>query len=59
MHNSPSDGYNPIGFYIIVKSGLVGVLVVLAFAQLMPELLAAEYPLRFINFYGSMCITSI
>jgi hypothetical protein len=52
----PSDGYNPIGFYIIVKSGLVGVLVVLAFAQLMPELLAAEYPLRFMNLYGSYSV---
>jgi len=43
------EGYNPVGFYIIVKSGLVGVLVVLAFGQLMPELLAQEYPLRFMN----------
>jgi hypothetical protein len=56
MDAFPSDGYNPIGFYIIVKSGLVGVLVVLAFAQLMPELLAAEYPLRFMNLYGSYTV---
>lgn len=56
MHTFPSDGYNPIGFYIIVKSGLVGVLVVLAFAQLMPELLAAEYPLRFMNLPGSYSV---
>jgi hypothetical protein len=56
MDAFPSDGYNPIGFYIIVKSGLVGVLVVLAFAQLMPELLAAEYPLRFMNLYGSYSV---
>ena len=53
----PPEGYNPIGFYIIVKSGLVGVLVVLAFAQLCPELLAAEYPLRFMNLYGSYTVT--
>jgi hypothetical protein len=62
MHAFPSDGYNPIGFYIIVKSGLVGVLVVLAFAQLMPELLAAEYPLRFMNLpgcYSVLCISLI
>ena len=52
MAHFPSDGYNPIGFYIIVKSGLVGVMVVLAFAQLCPELLAAEYPLRFMNLPG-------
>ena len=56
MASFPSDGYNPIGFYIIVKSGLVGVLVVLAFAQLMPELLASEYPLRFLNLYGSYTV---
>jgi hypothetical protein len=56
MDAFPSDGYNPIVFYIIVKSGLVGVLVVLAFAQLMPELLAAEYPLRFMNLYGSYSV---
>lgn len=40
------EGYDPIGFYIIIKSGLVGVLIVLSFGQLMPELLAQEYPLR-------------
>lgn len=56
MATFPSDGYNPIGFYIIVKSGLVGVMVVLAFAQLCPELLAAEYPLRFMNLYGSYSV---
>jgi hypothetical protein len=56
MDSFPSDGYNPIGFYIIVKSGLVGVLVVLAFAQLCPELLAAEYPLRFMDLYGSYTV---
>jgi hypothetical protein len=59
MHEFPSDGYNPIGFYIIVKSGLVGVLVVLAFGQLMPELLAAEYPLRFLNLPGSYSVVCI
>jgi hypothetical protein len=56
LDSFPSDGYNPIGFYIIVKSGLVGVMVVLAFAQLCPELLAAEYPLRFMNLPGSYTV---
>jgi len=51
-----NDGYDPIGFYIIIKSGLVGVMVVLAFAQLCPELLAAEYPLRFMNLPGAYTI---
>jgi hypothetical protein len=50
------DGYNPIGFYIVVKSGLVGVLIVLSFGQLMPELLAQEYPLRFMNMPGAYSI---
>jgi len=39
-----AEGYNAIGFYIIVKSGLVGVLIVLSFGQLMPELLAQVSP---------------
>ena len=43
-------------FYIVVKSGLVGVLVTLSFGQLMPELLAQEYPLRFMNLVGSYSI---
>jgi len=51
-----ATGYNPIGFYIIVKSGLVGVLIVLSFGQLMPELLAQEYPLRFMNMYGAYSV---
>lgn len=54
MAHFPSDGYNPIAFYIIIKSGLIGVLVVLAFGQLCPELLAAEYPLRFMNLPGKI-----
>ncbi len=50
------DGYDPVGFYIIVKSGLVGVLLTLSFGQLMPELLAQEYPLRFMNLPGAYSI---
>ena len=48
--------YDPTGFWILVKSGLVGVLIVLSFGQLNPELLAAEYPLRFMNMRGSYFI---
>jgi len=47
---------NPVIFYIAIKSGLVGVLIILSCAQLLPELLAAEYPLRFMNMYGSFSI---
>jgi len=54
-----SDGYNPVLFYLFVKSGLPGVLFTLAFGQLMPELLAAEYPLRFMNMRLSSVIVKI
>jgi hypothetical protein len=46
-------------FFILIKSGLCGVLVILAFGQLLPELLAAEYPLRFMNMPGSYAISAI
>lgn len=55
----PSDGYDPVGFYIIIKSGLVGVLITLSFGQLMPELLAQEYPLRFMDMFGSLTVGRI
>ena len=51
--------FNKVGFYIIVQSGLVGVLTTLAFCQLMPELLAQEFPLRFMNMYGAYSIGRI
>jgi hypothetical protein len=51
-----SKTINPIIFYIGIKSGLVGVLTILSFSQLQPELLAAEYPLRFMNMFGSYTI---
>jgi hypothetical protein len=55
----PRDNYNKVLFYIIVQSGLVGVMVVLAFAQLCPELLAAEYPLRFMNLPGAYTVGAV
>lgn len=55
----PGDSHNPVLFYVVVKSGLVGVFVVLAFAQLLPELLAAEYPLRFMNMPGSYSVANL
>lgn len=48
--------HDPTAFWILVKSGLVGVLIVLSFGQLNPEILAAEYPLRFMNMRGSYFI---
>lgn len=54
--NFENEGYDPVAFFIIIKSGLVGVLIVLAFGQLMPELLAAEFPLRFMNMPGTVAM---
>eukprot|EP00607_Mallomonas_marina_P010404 CAMPEP_0182422028 /NCGR_PEP_ID=MMETSP1167-20130531/7600_1 /TAXON_ID=2988 /ORGANISM="Mallomonas Sp, Strain CCMP3275" /LENGTH=326 /DNA_ID=CAMNT_0024599731 /DNA_START=563 /DNA_END=1543 /DNA_ORIENTATION=- len=51
--------WNPAGFYAIIQSGLIGALTTLAFAQLCPELLAAEFPLRFMNMYGSFMVVRI
>jgi hypothetical protein len=57
FHTFSSEGYNKVLFFIIVQSGLVGVLIILSFGQLLPELLAQEYPLRFMNLYGSYSVT--
>jgi hypothetical protein len=50
----PSEAYNPVLFFILIRSGLVGVLIVLAFAQLLPELLAARHPVAFMNLFGAI-----
>jgi len=55
----PQDNYDPVGFFILIKSGLVGVMIVLSCGQLMPELLAAQYPLRFMDMYGSYSVVYI
>jgi hypothetical protein len=52
----PNDSMNDTLFWILIKSGLVGVFVVLTFGQLVPELLAAQYPLTFMNLPGSLFI---
>ena len=52
-------GLSPIVFWVFIKSGLVGVMIILAFGQLLPELLAAQYPLRFMNMRGSCAIVYI
>lgn len=43
-------------FFIAIRSGMVGVMVILAFGQLCPELLAARYPLYFMNMMGSLSV---
>jgi hypothetical protein len=57
--NWENSGLNSVVFFIGIKSGLVGVFVILAFAQLLSELLAAEYPLRFMNLYGTHTVCSV
>ena len=49
FHEWEAGDNNKVLFFIAIQSGLAGVLVTLAFGQLMPELLAAEFPLRFLN----------
>lgn len=50
----------PLGLeWLFFKSGFPGVFIILAFSQLVPELLAAEYPLRFMNLPGSYMIAMI
>ena len=49
----------PVLHFLLFRSGLVGVFIVLSFGQLMPELLAAEYPLRFMNLPGSYTVVCI
>eukprot|EP01035_Chromulina_nebulosa_P030376 gene30376-40361_t len=56
FHHWKHGNINPVIFYIAIQSGLVGVLIILSCGQLLPELLAAEYPLRFMDMYGSFTI---
>ena len=57
FHHWKHGNINPVIFYIAIQSGLVGVLIILSCGQLLPELLAAEYPLRFMDMYGSFTIS--
>lgn len=40
-------------FVVIIDTGLPGALIVLAFGQLMPQLIAATHPRRFLNLFGA------
>lgn len=58
--NLENDGSMPDGLhYFIFRSGFAGVLLVLSVGQLTPELLAAEYPLRFMNLRGSWIVCRV
>lgn len=56
--NAP-DNVNKVIWFIGIKSGLVGVLIILNFVQLCPEMLAAEYPLCFMDMYFSNTIVNM
>jgi hypothetical protein len=54
-----NNKYNNILFYIIIHSGLVGLLITVSFAQLLPELLATKFSLQFMNSYVSYSIVQL
>jgi len=43
-------------WFILVETALPGALIVLAFGQLMPQLIASRYPVMFCNMYGAMTV---
>mmetsp|Transcript_124174 Transcript_124174/g.356744 ORF Transcript_124174/g.356744 Transcript_124174/m.356744 type:complete len:381 (-) Transcript_124174:36-1178(-) len=46
-------------WFALVQTGLPGALIVLAFGQLMPQLIASRHPIVFCNLYGSMTVLRI
>lgn len=46
-------------FVLLIETGLPGVLVVLAFGQLMPQLVAATHPVTFMNIPGAYFVIQI
>jgi len=55
----PKDGWPPWLFVIIIDTGLPGALVVLGFAQLMPQLVAATHPVAFMNLRGAWSVVKL
>lgn len=43
----------------MIQTGLPGALVVLAFGQLMPQLIAATHPITFMNLHGAHTVINI
>jgi hypothetical protein len=44
-----NPGINPVLFFMGVKSGLMSVMMILPFAQLLLKIFVLEYPLRFMT----------
>ena len=50
---------HPVLFWLLFRSGLCGVFIVLGLGQLLPELMAEEVPLDFMNLYGSYTVVQL
>jgi len=46
-------------FTILIETGLPGALIVLAFGQLMPQLIAATHPITFMNLVGAWSVVQL
>jgi hypothetical protein len=46
-------------FIVLIETGLPGALIVLAFGQLMPQLVAATHPITFMNLPGTWCVIQL
>jgi len=55
----PKKGWPNWLFTLVIETGLPGALVVLAFGQLMPQLIAATHPMRFMNLWFSWSVVAL
>lgn len=55
----PNPGWNPGVFFILIKSGLAGVVTVTFLAQILPRLIATENPLAFMDMYYTCTLCDI
>ena len=55
----PKDGWPEWLFVLVIDTGLPGALVVLGFAQLMPQLVAATHPVAFMNLHGAWSVIKL
>ena len=55
----PKHGWPGWLFVLVIDTGLVGALVVLAFGQLMPQLVAATHPVALMNLPGAWSVVQL
>lgn len=53
------DSIPEVAWFILIETALPGALLVLAFGQLMPQLIASNYPVTFCNLPGAMVVLYI